>query len=93
MQELKPGTKVLVENTYQKERKGGKLEDKYKGPYKINKSLGKGVYELINSNGKILKSKHNITRLKVYANLYCACYGYTMILHMYACRFTENVPR
>ena len=66
MQELKPGTKVLVENTYQKQRKGGKLEDKYKGPYTIHKSFGKGVYELVNADGKILKSKHNITRLKVY---------------------------
>ena len=65
MQELQPGTSVLVENTYQKERKGGKLEDKYKGPYKIHKALGKGVYELINADGKILKSKHNIARLKV----------------------------
>lgn len=66
LQELQPGTKVLVENTYQKERKGGKLEEKYKGPYEIHKSLGKGVYELMSMDGKILKTKHNITRLKVY---------------------------
>ena len=57
--------KVLLEDTHQKERKGGKLEDKYKGPYEIHKSLGKGVYELKNIGGKVLKTKHNIARLKV----------------------------
>ena len=69
MQELQSGTKVLVENTFQKERKGGKLEDKYKGPYVIPESLSKGVYELVNPDGKILKSKVTILstlRYRVY---------------------------
>ena len=65
MQELKTGTKVLVENTYQKQRKGGKWEDLYKGPYVIHTSLGKGVYTLKKMDGTVLKSKHNINRLKV----------------------------
>lgn len=65
LQELKPGTKVLVENTYQKQRKGGKWEDLYKGPYVIHNSLGKGVYTLKKMDGTVLKSKHNINRLKV----------------------------
>ena len=65
LQELKPGTKVLVENTLQKERKGGKWEDLYKGPYIIHESLGKGVYTLKKMCGDVLKSKHNINRLKV----------------------------
>ena len=66
LQELQPGTKVLVENTYQNwERKGEKLEDKYKDPYEIHKSLGRGVYELKNMDGKVLKTKHNIAHLKV----------------------------
>lgn len=64
-QTLEPGTKVLVENTAQKERKGGKFEPKYTGPYTVFKSLGKGVYTLKSMEGKILKSKINITRLKV----------------------------
>jgi len=57
-----------VENTLQKERKGGKFEDRFKGPYAVHESLGKGVYTLKNINGTILKTKHNIRRLKVYDN-------------------------
>ncbi len=53
---------MLVENTQQKERKGGKFEKKYGGPYVIHTSDGKGVYSL---SGQILKKKYNIKRLKV----------------------------
>ena len=56
---------VLVENSQQKERKGGKLTDRWLGPYTINRNLGKGVYELKSSSGKLLKKKYNIARLKV----------------------------
>ena len=55
---------VLVENSQQKERKGGKLADRWLGPYTINRNLGKGVYELKSSSGKLLK-KYNIARLKI----------------------------
>lgn len=34
------GGKVLLENTAQKQRKGGKLESPWLGPYLINKDLG-----------------------------------------------------
>ena len=54
---------VLVENSHQKERKGGKLTDRWLGPYTINRNLGKGVYELKSSSGKLLKKY--IARLKV----------------------------
>ena len=57
LQELQPGTKVLVENTYQKKRKGGKLKDKHKGPYEIHKSSGRGVYELKEYGWKGVKDK------------------------------------
>ena len=67
VQELKSGTKVLVENTQQKERRGGKFDDKYKGPHKIDKSLGKGVYTLTNMDGKVLKTKHNVVCLIILA--------------------------
>ena len=62
-----------MENTQQKQRKGGKLSDRWLGPYTINRNLGKGVYELKNSSGRVLKMKCNIARLKVmYFNvLYC----------------------
>ena len=37
------------------------------GPYTINRSLGKGLYELKNdTTGEILKKKANIVRLKLY---------------------------
>ena len=54
-----------MENTQQKQRKGGKLRDRWLGPYTINRNLGKGVYELRNSSGRVLKMKCNIARLKV----------------------------
>ena len=34
---------VLVENSQKKEWKGGKLTDRWLGPYAINRKLGKGV--------------------------------------------------
>ena len=54
-----------MENTAQKERKGGKFEAKFSGPYTIYQSFGKGVYMLKNMDGKVLKTKYNIKRLKV----------------------------
>ena len=37
------GCKVLLENTAQKQRKGGKLDTKWMGPYTINKDIGKSL--------------------------------------------------
>ena len=54
------GTEVLVENTAQKQRKGGKLTDKWLGPYIINRHISKGLYELRNKSGKVLKKKVNV---------------------------------
>ena len=66
-EELPVGTEILVENTRDKQRKGGKLEKAFKGPYIINKSLGKGIYEIRSGvDGKVLKQKVNIGRIKVY---------------------------
>ena len=65
-QVLKVGTTVLLENTKQKQRKGGKLEPLWMGPYSIHRDLGKGLYELANKDGNILKKKANIARLKHY---------------------------
>ena len=64
--ELAPGTEILIENTAQKERKGGKLDKAFLGPYTIHKSLGKGIYKVMNQKGVILKKKVNISRIKVY---------------------------
>ncbi len=59
------GSDVLLQNTAQKQRKGGKLESAWLGPYVISRSLGKGLYEL-SKNGKVIKNKANIGRLKLY---------------------------
>ena len=64
--QIELGTEVLLENTRQKQRKGGKLDPKWLGPYTINRDLGKGLYELRNSDGKVLKTKANVNRLKCY---------------------------
>ena len=54
----------MVENTQQKERKGGKFENKYSGPYTIHTSEGKGVYTLKALDGKELKKKCNMKVLR-----------------------------
>ena len=66
--ELEVGTKVLLENTAQQQRKGGKMEPLRLGPYIINRCLGKGIYELKNMKGELLKKKANISRLTVFKN-------------------------
>ena len=48
------------------QRKGGKMDDRWLGPYSINRCIGKGVYELKNMKGAVLKTKVNVNRLKVY---------------------------
>ena len=59
------GTVVLLENTAQKQRKGGKLEPAWLGPYTIHRCIGKGLYEL-SKDGKVMKKKANVARLKIY---------------------------
>ncbi len=59
------GTQVLLENTAQKQRKGGKLEPAWLGPYTIHRCIGKGLYEL-SKDGKVVKNKANVARLKIY---------------------------
>ncbi len=59
------GEEVLLENTAQKQRKGGKLEPAWLGPYVVSRCVGKGLYEL-SRNGKVIKKKANIGRLKRY---------------------------
>ena len=54
-----------MKNTAQKERKGGKWEDLYRGPLIVHESLGKGVYTLKTMDGVVRKTKYNMKRLKV----------------------------
>jgi len=60
------GTEVLVENTADKQRKGGKLNRVWFGPYTISRFIGKGVYELSNEKGNVVRNKVNVNRLKRY---------------------------
>ena len=48
--------------------KGKKMDDRYTGPYFINRHVGKGVYENRNARDKIVKKMVNINRLKM-----CTC--------------------
>ena len=59
---LPEGTEVLLENTYQKQRKGEEIDPLWLAPYTIHRTLGKGLYELKNK----VKKKANVNRLKVY---------------------------
>ena len=63
--EIAVGTEVLLENTAQKQRKGGKLEPAWLGPYVVHRCIGKGLYEL-SRDGKVVKKKANVARLKIY---------------------------
>ena len=53
---------MLLENTVQRQWKGGKMEPLrlQLDPYTINRCLGKGIYELKNMKGEVLKKKANI---------------------------------
>ena len=63
--DLTKGTEVLLENTKDKERKGGKLKHRWLGPYVISRDCEKGLFELQDKQGKILKQKYNSSCLKV----------------------------
>ena len=45
---LPEGTEVLLENTYQKQRKGEEMDPLWLGPYTIHRTLGTDLYELKN---------------------------------------------
>ena len=63
---LKVGDKVFKENTRNKHRKGGKLENRWNGPFVIHKDLGKGRYYLETLAGKVLKQTIHCARLKLF---------------------------
>lgn len=67
IQVLQPGTKVLLRNSAQDGRKGGKLQERWLGPYVIEEFIGKGVYKINNpKTGRTLKKGVNVCRLKIY---------------------------
>ena len=60
------GAKMLVKDFNQKKRKGGKLDYKWKGPYIVTKSLGRGLYSLKACNDSNDISRINGAHLKQY---------------------------
>ena len=65
---LKVGDKVLKENSKNKSRKGGKLDNPWTGPFYIQEVLGKGRYRLKTESGEILKQTIHCARLKLYCD-------------------------
>ena len=54
-EELPIEAEVLVENTADKQRKGGKPNPAWHGPYIISKYHKKGVYQLSNDAGDVIQ--------------------------------------
>ena len=65
---LKVGDKVLKENSKNKSRKGGKLDNPWTGPFYIQEVLGKGRYRLKTESGEILKQTIHCACLKLYCD-------------------------
>lgn len=86
------GAEVLIKDYERKKRKGGKLDYRWLGPYKIEKSLGKGLYMLKEAKeaGRVIDRVHG-TRLKPYLqplspNVSCRTLMYSLYI-LYACRY------
>jgi hypothetical protein len=60
------GNKVLLKDAAKEKQWSGKLSPKWKGPYYIHQTIGKGAYKLRTLEGKVLKSPYNIKHLKKY---------------------------
>ena len=56
---------MLKENSKNKSRKGGKLENTWTSPFCIQELLGKGRYRLKTESGEILKQTIHCARLKL----------------------------
>ena len=64
------GAAVLLKNSKKLSRKGSKMEPNWTGPYHIHEGTGKNTYKLCRFKGtnkeKVLKTRVNVTRLKLY---------------------------
>ena len=56
---------MLRRNNRREDRKGGKNEDPWLGPYVIFSNTG-GIYKLRNKKGEVLKKAYNGCNLKLY---------------------------
>lgn len=56
---------MLLRNSARDGRKGGKLVERWLGPYEVNEHIGKGVYRLQKRyTGRILKRTYNSSRFE-----------------------------
>ena len=68
--EMSVGQLVLMKNNKNVHRMGGKLEDKWLGPYEIAICLDKGRVRLKNlQSGKTLKNTYHAVNLKIYNSI------------------------
>ena len=66
------GEKMLVKDFNRKKRKGGKLDYRWKGPYIITKSLGRGLYSLkATDDSNVNINRVNGAHLKYYMSPIC----------------------
>src|SRR5215212_6927667 len=63
---LRIGDKVLLKDAAKEKQWSGKLSSKWKGPYYIHDTVGRGTYKLRTMDGKILKAPYNVKLLKKY---------------------------
>ena len=64
-QTLPIGTKVLKKNCREAERKGGKMNERWIGPYTVESVTGKGLY-ILNKDGRTFKTAVNPGNVKIY---------------------------
>ena len=82
---FKVGALVLRKDMKRKKRAGGKMDFKWQGPYKILKSVGKGIFQILNTNDPMQTLKVHGTHLKLFyppKKVY-ACICGTQILCVY----------
>ena len=60
--------KILLKNQTREDRKGGKFSFKWLGPYTVHAISDKNICSLINKDGKLLKTKYNVSLLKPYVD-------------------------
>ena len=64
------GSVVLKKDFTRKKRKGGKLDEKWLGPFKIVGSLGRGLYRIMEiHNGKVVPRVHGVHLKPYHVNL------------------------
>ena len=66
---FKIGDKVLLKNSSKEKRWSGKLTDNWKGPYIVQKVIGKEAYLIRTQEGQVLNATQNVKNLKKYYDL------------------------